>query len=147
MSGLSVYFLLLAGILLDGHSTYIGLANGYKESNPLLLGLKPKAVGKTTFIMWAALSALFIAHEMAKSLDPVWYADRDYYLIFLALALAKILAALENYALFFFGSNIRSILRLKMVKVFPVSLTDIGLTLLIVGLPAILIAHAILENS
>ena len=146
MSGILIYLLLVSSILLDGHSTFIGLKKRYKERNPFLLGLRPKAVFKTTFIMWAVLSSLFMLHQAAKRWGMGWYTDQNYDRLFLAIAIAKIIIALENYALVFIGTNIGSIMRKKPVKVLPEPLVDVVITLTIAALPAVLVANALIVH-
>ena len=140
MASLSIYLLLVAGILLDGHSTFIGLKRDYKERNPFLLGLSPRGVRKNTILIWAIISALFTGHLALKMTGAEWYGYRSIEQLFLALALAKGIAALENYTLVYFGSNLGSILRRKPKALFPEPLVDIVITLLIIALPAIFLA-------
>ena len=141
VSGVSIYILLVVGILLDGHSTFIGLKRNYKERNPFLLGLSPRRVGKTTVLMWIVLSFLFAGHMALKMAAVEWYDYRHYELIFLALAIAKIIVAVENYSLVFLGNNLGSILRQKPKKIFPEPLVDLAITLVIIALPAIVMAR------
>ncbi len=140
VSGVSIYILLVVGILLDGHSTYIGLKRNHKERNPFLLGLAPKSVTKTSALMWMVLSILFVGHMVLKTTGVEWYDYRRYELIFLALALAKIIVAIENYSLSFLGNNLGSILRQKPKELLPEPLVDLTITLVIIALPAILLA-------
>jgi len=139
-SGVPIYILLVIGILLDGHSTFIGLKRNYKERNPFLLGLAPRSVIKTTTLMWIVLSILFVGHITLKTAGVDWYDYRHYEMIFLALALAKIIVAVENYALAFLGNNLGSILRRKPKALLPEPLVDVVITLMIIAFPAILLA-------
>ena len=144
--GVSIYLLLVLGILLDGHSTFIGLKRSYKERNPFLLELSPRGVRKNTTLIWVVLTALFVGHMALKTAGAEWYEYRRYEQLFFALALAKIIAALENYSLVFFGSNLGTILRRKPKELFPEPLVDIVITLLIIALPAIFMATLLYDG-
>ena len=140
VSGVSIYILLVVGVLLDGHSTFVGLKRNYKERNPFLLSLSPRSVGKTTVLMWIVLSILFAGHMALKMVGVEWYDYQHYELVFLAVAIAKIIVSIENYSLVFLGNNLGSILRQKPKKHFPEPLVDLVITFVIIALPAIIMA-------
>ncbi len=132
--------LLLAGLVLDAHSTWLCLRRGHRETNPFLRRITPAGIWRVSARLGALLLIVFGAALLANRTPLIEPSLRDAiyrtsFFVLTTVSLTKLLAAFENYLLAFTGRNIAGTLfgRLRRKN----SLwADMFVTFVVVVLPA-----------
>ncbi len=133
--------MILAAVLLDGHSTALALRRGHREMNPIMPGLIARHTWAVSLAMLAGGIGL-LTLDWALIRRGIWSAQGEEHrqlVAFLALvSVGKMLAALNNYLLLLFGVSPVGAVRKRLGRRRS-RLRDLLALLLVLALPAVLI--------
>ena len=94
-------FLILLSTTLDGHSTYLALNSGYRETNVFLKNFSPNGIIRASAIMAAALLFLFFSNGYFN-----FFTENTLHLSLITISVAKLIAAGQNYFLLYSGISV-----------------------------------------
>ena len=146
MSDNTLLVLLLAGIAFDWHSTYLALSGdrGNTEANLLLGNLKPgHGFHKKMLVVAVVLLGAYAVHRWG---DPTgWLGGENGSFLLLAVALAKLLASVNNYILHLTDFSMLAVISRPLERVLPKRLAAYLAMFILLVPPVLLIAELILH--
>ncbi len=139
--------LMVAGLVLDTHSTWLCLRAGYRETNPLMRRATPTSVLRASARLGALMAAVFLLALALESrpelFDGRGEALRENLLYLLSVAsITKIFAAFENYLLYRYATNIATGIFGRLRRRGNIAI-DMLATLCVVVLPAMALTSAL----